>query len=118
VADPLVPVQHGHRQQERAELPRAEEDRRRLRRRRQDYRYAVAARDAVRDEQVRGLVRQVLELAPAELAAFAVVALVNHCELVARVLVADVRGDVVALGHAPLVRVADLLVAVHLSLPR
>ena len=37
----------------------------------------------------------------------------DHRELVARVLVADVRGDVVALGHVPAVLSAGLLVAGH-----
>ena len=39
--------------------------------------------------------------------------LVHHRELVGRVLVADVGGDVVALGHVPAVLVAGLLVALH-----
>ena len=61
-------------------------------------------------EQLRGLVGEVLELAPVELARRPVVALPDHRRLVARVLVADVRGDVVALGDAPLVLGAQLVV--------
>ena len=66
--------------------------------------------DPVLAKQVRRLVREVLQLAPVELAGGAVVALPDHRRLVARVLVADVGGDVVALGHAPLVLGARLLV--------
>ena len=110
VADAVVAVEDRHREQDRAELPGAEEDRRRLGRRREDDGDAVAALDAVLAEQVGGLVREVLELAPLELAGGAVEALPDHRPLLARVLVADVGGDVVALGHAPLVLGAGLLV--------
>ena len=68
-------------------------------------------------EQVGGLVREVLELAPLELAAGAVEALPDHRRLLARVLVADVGGDVVALGHAPLVLGAGLLVGLDPTMP-
>ena len=111
VPDPVVAVEHRHREQDRAELPDAEEDRRGLGRRRQDDRDAVAARDAPRREHVGRLVREILQLAPVELADGAVEALPDHRPLVARVLVADVGGDVVALGHLPAVRGAQLVVA-------
>ena len=48
-----------------------------------------------------------------DVAASAVEALPDHGLLVARVLVADVGGDVVALGHVPLVLGAELVVAAH-----
>ena len=65
VADALVPVQHGHREQDRARLPGAEEHRGRLGRRRQQHRDAVPALDAVLAQHVRALGREVLQLAPA-----------------------------------------------------
>ena len=68
-------------------------------------------------QDVRGLVGEVLQLAPVHLAARAVEALVDHRQLVARVLVADVRGDVVALGDMPLVRRDSLLVGL-MEFPR
>lgn len=66
-------------------------------------------------EQVRGLIRHVLELAPAQRAELTVEALVHHRELVGRVLVAAVSGDVVALGNAPHVLCTDVLVTDHES---
>ena len=66
--DPVVAVEHRHREQDRAELPDAEEDRRRLGRRRQDDGDAVATGHAPRGERVGRLVREILELAPVELA--------------------------------------------------
>ena len=53
VADSLVAIEHGHREQNRPELPGAEEDRCRLRRRRGDHRDSVAARHAVSAQHVR-----------------------------------------------------------------
>jgi hypothetical protein len=106
----VVAVQDRHREQDSAQLPDAEEDRRGLGRRRQHDRDAVAALDAEVAEDVRRLVRQVLELAPRELAIGAVEALPHHRQLVARVLVADVGRDVVARRHLPSMRRADLLV--------
>ena len=90
MANRVVAVEHRHREQHRAQLPDAEEDRRGLRRRRQHDRNAIAALDAELAEQVRRLVRKVLELAPRQLPMGAVEALPHHRELVARVLVADV----------------------------
>ncbi len=110
VADPVVAVEHRHREQDPAELPGAEEDRRGLGRGGEDHRDPVALADPVLAQHVGRLVGEVLELAPVELAGGAVVALPDHRRLVARVLVADVGGDVVALGHAPLVLGARLLV--------
>src|SRR3954464_7482074 len=107
----LVAVEHGHGEQDCAELPDAEEDRGRLRRRRQHHRNAVAPGHAARGERLRGLVREVLQLAPVELARRAVEALPDHRRLVARMLVADVRGDAVALRHVPAMVRAELLVA-------
>ncbi len=110
MTDPFIAVEHGHRQQDRAELPGAEEHRRGLGRGREDHRDPVAPADPVRAQQVRRLVGEVLELAPVELAGRSVVALPHHRRLVARVLVAAVGGDVVALRHVPLVLRARLLV--------
>ena len=113
VCDARVAVEHGHREQERAELPRPEEDRGRLGRRRQHDRHAVPALDAVRFEQASGLVREILNLAPGQLANGAVEPLVDHRELLSGVLVAAVRSDVVAPRDTPHVRCADLLIAAH-----
>ena len=76
-------------------------------------RYGVALDTFGKQAKFGGLVREILELAPGQLAARAVEALVHHRGLVARVLVAAVRSDVVALRNAPLVRCADLLVTTH-----
>jgi hypothetical protein len=110
VGDALVAVEHRHREQDRAELPSAEEDCRGLRSGREDDRDAVALADAALAQQVGRLVGEVLQLAPVKLAGGAVKALPDHRRLVARVLVADVGGDVVALGHVPRVLGACLLV--------
>ena len=109
--DPIVAVQHGHREQDRAELPDSEEDRSRLGRRRQNDRDPVALRDTPCGERVRRLVRQVLQLAPLELSGRAVEALPNHRRLVTWVLVADVGRDVVPRRHLPAMACADLVVA-------
>ena len=111
VLDPVVAVQHRHREQDRAELPDAEEDRGRLGRGRQDDGDAVAPLDAARGERVRRPVREVLQLAPDELSRRAVEALPDHRRLVARMLVAHVGGDVVPRRHLPAVGRADLVVA-------
>src|SRR3954453_6877307 len=113
VRDAVVAVKDRHREEQRADLPRPEEDRRRLRRRRQHDGDAILAPDAVRLEGVRGAGRESLELAPGQFPPSAVESLVDHRELLAWVLVAAVRGDVVALGYAPLVRCADLVVTGH-----
>ena len=60
----VVAVQHRHREQDPAQLPDPEEDRRRLRRRRQHDRHPVAPLDPEPAEHVRRLVREVMELAP------------------------------------------------------
>ena len=109
--DRVLAVEDRHREQDRAELPDAEEDRGSLGRRRQHHGDAVTALDAVIGERVRRLVREILELAPGQLPRRAVEALPDHRRLVARMLVADVGGDVVALRHLPTVRGAYLLVA-------
>src|SRR5262249_48881094 len=111
VRDALVPVEDRHREKQGAQFPGPEEDRRRLRRRRQHHGDAIAAFDPVRLEEVRGLAREILELAPRHLPLSTVVALVDHRELLAGVLVAAVRGDVVALRNTPGVRRTDLVVA-------
>ena len=111
VADPLVAVQHRHREQDRAALPGREERRRRLGRRRQQHRDAVALLDAALAQHARVAVRGRLDLAPAHLAHGAAEVLVDHRELVRRVLVADVGGDVVALGDVPGVLLDGFLVA-------
>ena len=108
--DPVIAVEDRHREQHRAELPGPEEDRGCLGSGRQDDGDPVAALDPRVSQHVRRLVRQRLKLAPLELAHLAVVALVDHRELFRIVLVADVGGDVVALGHVPDVLGASLLV--------
>ena len=55
-------------------------------------------------------VGDVLQLAPVDLADVACEVLVDHRELLARMAVADVGGDVVALGDLPAVLCAGLLV--------
>ena len=111
MADALVAVEHRHRQQHRAELPGAEEDRGGLRRRRQDDGHPVAALHA-RRRPARAAAWAARSCSSPQVSsrARAVEALVHHRELVARVLVADVGGDVVALGHLPAVRGDGLLV--------
>ena len=64
MVDRLLAVEDRHREQDRAELPDAEEDRGGLRRRRQHDGDPVTAPDAVTGERMRRLVREVLELAP------------------------------------------------------
>ena len=121
MADAVVAVEHRHRQQDRAELPGAEEDRRGLRRRRQHDRDPLPRIDPMLAEDVRRLVGEILQLAPGQLPPRAVEALPDHRRLVARMLVADVLGDVVALGHLPLMLRHQVFVATHggePSLPR
>ena len=84
VADPLVAVEHRHRQEECSELPRREEHGRRLGGGRKHDRHAVTARHAERGEHVCALVGEVLELSPAHLAHCAREVLVNHRELLPR----------------------------------
>jgi hypothetical protein len=110
VPNPVVAVEHAHRQQRRAQLPGAEEDRRRLRGGRQHDRDAVDALHARRRERVRGLRGEVLQLSPRHVAPLAVKALVDHRQSLARVLVADVGGDVVARRDLPAVLGDRLLV--------
>ena len=109
VRDALVSVQHGHRQQDRAELPRAEEHGRRLRCGRQHDSDAVAPLDAHGTKQVGRPVGELLQLAPGALAHGAVVAFVDHRQRVRRSPVADVGSDVVALRDLPAVLAAQLL---------
>ena len=116
VLDALVPVEHGHRQQDRAALVGAEEDRGGLRQRRQQRGHAVAALDADRLEHVREPVRELLELPERHAPLVALPVLPDHREAVGLVLVADVARDVVALRHLPAVRGAHLLVAAELVL--
>ena len=110
VADALVSVEHRHRQQDRARLPGTEEHGGRLGRRRQQHRDAVPALDTVVAQHVRALCREVLQLAPADRALVTPPVLPHHRELVARVLVADVGGDVVARRDVPPMLGAGLLV--------
>src|SRR4051794_18551750 len=111
VADAVVAVEDGHREQDRARLVGPEERCGGLRRRRGQHRPPGAALDAVRAQHVGEAVGELLELPPVHLADIAVDVLVDHRQLVGRVLVAHVGGDVVALGHAPLVGGDGLLVA-------
>ena len=110
VPDPLVAVEHGHRQQDRAGLPHAEERGRGLRRGRQQHRDPVPSLDAVGTQDVREPVGVVLELAPADLPDAAAEVFVDHRRLVARVTIAHVDRDVVARRHLPAVLLARLLV--------
>src|SRR5207245_842729 len=59
---------------------------------------------------MRRLIREILELSPDQLAIRAVEALPDHRRLVARMLIADVRDDVVAVGHLPPMARAGCLV--------
>ena len=90
VADAVVAVEDRHREQDRARLVGAEERGGRLGRRRQQHRDAVALLDAVRAQHVGEAVGELLQLAPLDLADVAVEVLVDHRELVGRVLVAHV----------------------------
>src|SRR5438552_3770024 len=78
--------------------------------RRQQRGDAVAALDPVRLERVREPAREVLELAELNPALVPAPVLPDHREALALVLVADVGGDVVALGHVPGVLRAHLVV--------
>jgi hypothetical protein len=110
VRDALVPVQHGHREEDRPELPDGEEHRRRLRRGRQHHRDPVAPLHPVPAQDVREAIRQLLQLAPAHLSLVAEVVRPHHRELLGRVLVAHVVRDVVAIGDVPAVVGYGLLV--------
>ena len=103
MADAVVAVEHRHREQDRGRLVGAEERGGGLGRRRQQHRDAVAALDAVGRQDVGEAVGELLQLAPVNLADVALDVLVDHRELVRRVLVAHVVRDVVALGDPPLV---------------
>jgi len=81
VEDAVVAVEDGHRQQDRPALVGAEEDGGGLGQRREQRGDAVLALDAVRLEDVRELVRQVLELTPVERALVALPVLPDHREL-------------------------------------
>ncbi len=111
VLDALVPVEHRHREQDRAALVGAEEDRRRLGERRQERGHAVAALHPHRLQHVRKPVRELLELAEAHAPLVPLPVLPDHRQPVGVVLVAHVAGDVVALRHLPAVRGAHLVVA-------
>src|SRR5262249_32150922 len=87
-----------------------EEDGRGLGRRRKDDGDAVALLDPESTQGVGRLVREVLQLAPRELALRPVEALPDQRRLVARMLVANIVRDVVPLGHAPAVCGAELVI--------
>ena len=118
VLDALVAVEDGHREQDRAALVGAEEDRRRLGQRGEQRRDAVAALHPDRLQHVGEAIGQVLELAEADPALVALPVLPDHREAVAVVLVADVARDVVALRHLPAVGRAHVLVAAELVLAK
>ncbi len=81
---------------------------------REDDRDAVPLGDPVVAQEVRRLVGRDPAARPSSSSRLvAVVALPDHRRLVARMLVADVGGDVVALGHVPLVLRAYVLVGPH-----
>src|SRR6185436_20566558 len=103
-ADAVVTVEHREREEYRARLERAEERGRRLGARRQQHRDAVADLDAMASEDASEAVAGVLQLAPRHRPLVAAEVLPQHRELLGRMLVADVLGDVVAVGDAPLVR--------------
>jgi hypothetical protein len=111
VTDPVVAVQHGERQEDRARLERSDKRGCRLGPGSEKHRDAVTDLDAVRAKDAREPVARVLELAPADLAPVAAVVLPQHRELLRRVLVADVLGDVVALRDVPPMGGDRLLVA-------
>ncbi len=111
VLDALVPVEHGHREEDRARLVGAEEDRRGLGQRRQQRGHAIAALHPVRLEGVGELRGEVLQLAECHLALVAAPVLPEHRHPVTRVLVAHIRGDVVTRGNLPAVLIAHIPVA-------
>src|SRR6476661_8213615 len=108
--DALVTVEHRHREEDRTDLPGPKEDRCGLGRRRGDDCDAVAALYPVRAQDVRGPCGERLHLPPGRLALDAPEVLEDHRQLVAGVLVADVRCDVVAGRDLPSVTRASFLV--------
>ena len=109
VPDAVVAVEHRHREQDRAELPDAEEDRGRLRGGGQHDGDAVAPPDPARCQRVRRLVREILELAPVELA----VAPSKLSQIIAGLSAGACRrrpGDVVPRRHLPTMGGAHLVV--------
>ena len=111
VLDAVVAVEHGHREEDRARLVGAEEDRRGLGQRRQQRGHAIAALHAVRLQGVGELRGEVLQLAEGHLALVAAPVLPEHRHPVTRVLVAHIRGDVVTRGNLPAVLIAHIPVA-------
>ena len=110
VANPLVAVENRERQQDGAVLPSAEKERRRLGRGGSADRNPILALDAMGSEDVGGAVGEGTLLAPSDLALVAAEILEDHGEFGVRMLVADVRSDVVAVGNDPTVLLASLLV--------
>ena len=113
VSNPVVAVENRHREKDRAELPDGKEDRSSLRCWRQHDSDAITSLYAPVRQDMRRLIRKVLQLAPGELARRAIEALPDHRRLVARMFLADILCDVVELGHLPAVLANDLLVSRH-----
>ena len=108
--DPFVAVEDGEGEQDRADLPSAEEGRGRLRRGGRADGHPVTLFDAVRGEQVGGAVGERLLLGPAHLPLVAAEVLEDHRRAIAGLAIADVGRDVVALGHLPAMRLAGRLI--------
>src|SRR3954468_15919695 len=113
VADALVAVEDGHREQDRAELPGTEEDRRGLGRRGRDNRDSVAALHPVCAQDVGRARRQRLQLAPLHPPLVPAKVLPHHRKLVRGMFLADVSCDVVAVRDLPAVRGARLLIGAN-----
>src|SRR3954453_14847858 len=108
--DALVAIEDREREQDRTELPGAEEHRGRLRRCRGADRHAVTPLDAAGSKQVRGLGGEGALLRPADLTLISPEIGEQHRGSVAGLAVADLGGDVVALGDPPPVRPAGLFI--------
>jgi hypothetical protein len=112
VTDRVVSVEDREGEEDRAQLPHAEEDGRRLGQRRQHSRDPVTALDAVSCQGVCRLIREILEFAPGQLAVRAVEALPDHCELVARMTITNIVCNVVSRRHIPTVKGPRFVIAI------
>ena len=112
MGNPLIAVEHRHREQNRAELPRTEEQSGGLRGRRQNHRDPVTLLDAETAEQVGRLARERLKFTPVDLADGPVEVLVDHRQRVRLRAITDVGGDVVPARHVPAMTDAEILVAI------
>jgi len=110
VADALVAVQDGHRQEDRARLPHPKNAAAVCGVAGSSIATRSPGSTPLGPQDVCEPVGIILELAPADLLDPPPEVLVDHRQLVARVAVAHVDRDVVALGHVPVVLRACLLI--------